>query len=424
LRHGAQVTLTDTKNAPQIDAELLKNENVSTYFGKTPDDIVSDFDIVVISPGISVYSPFVDIARRAGAAVVGEIEIAAAVCKAPIIAVTGTNGKTTTVSMAGNIMQIFAKSSRVVGNIGLPFCDVAEDIAADAFAVAEISSFQLETIADFRPKISAVLNMTQDHLDRHITMENYIAAKERIFENQRPDDFCILNYDNEITRNMAAKTAAQVIFFSKRPMDAGVFVKDGAICVSLGSHCGEIMKLEDLPTPGTHNLENAMAAAAMAAAAGVPTDTIAEGLRGFRAVEHRLEHVRGLRGVDFYNDSKATNVDSAIMGIDAMSRPVILIGGGQGKGQNFDRLIAAFGGKVKSFVMMGEAAQQLAETCQAHNFAAYKTAADMQDAVNIAFAQAVEGDCVLLSPACASMDMFDDFEHRGNVFKAIVRKLQ
>jgi UDP-N-acetylmuramoylalanine--D-glutamate ligase len=424
LRHGAVVTLTDTKAKPQIDIDLLEKSRVSTYFGRNPDDIVGDFDIVVLSPGISVYSPFVDIARRAGVAIVGEIEIASGVCKADIIAITGTNGKTTTASMVGDIMQVFANSSRVVGNIGVPFCDEAEEIAADAFAVAEISSFQLETIADFRPKISAVLNMTEDHLNRHITMENYIAAKERIFENQQPEDFCVLNYDNDITRKMAAKTAAQVIFFSKKPMDPGVFVKDGAICINWGNYNGEIIKCNDLQVPGSHNLENAMAAAAMAAAVDVPMDTIAHGLRNFRGVEHRQEFVREIRGVRFYNDSKATNVDSAIVGIDAMSRPTVLIGGGQGKNQDFDRLISAFGNKVKTFIIMGEAAGQLAKICQAHNFTAYKIADEMQDAVNTAFAEAREGDCVLLSPACASMDMFDNFEHRGKVFKNIVNKLQ
>jgi len=425
LRHGAQVMLTDTKATPNIDADLLANDRISTYFGKNPDDIVSDFDIVVISPGISVYSPFVKIARQAGVAVVGEIEIAAGVCKAPIIAITGTNGKTTTVSMVGDIMKNFAKSkfSCVVGNIGVPFCDEAENIPADAFAVAEISSFQLETIAEFSPKISAVLNMTEDHLNRHITMENYIAAKERIFENQTPEDFCILNYDNEITRNMAAKTAAQVIFFSKQPMESGIFVKDDAICINWGCYSGEIMKCADLPVPGSHSLENAMAAAAMAAAADVPIDVIARSLSGFTAVEHRQEFVRELRGVRFYNDSKATNVDSAIVGINAMSRPVVLIGGGEGKDQDFGGLIAAFGNKVKAFIIMGSATEQLIQTCRAHNFTAYEIAIDMQDAVNIAFARADDGDCILLSPACASMDMFDNFEHRGRVFKELVMEL-
>ena len=425
LRHGARVTLTDTKAEPAIDDDLLQDSRVSTYFGKKPDDLVTDFDIIVISPGISVYSPFVDIARQAGVLVVGEIEIASSVCEAPIIAITGTNGKTTTVSMVGEIMQNFANSSCVVGNIGVPFCDEAEAISADAFAVAEISSFQLETIADFSPKVSAVLNVTEDHLNRHITMENYIAAKERIFENQTSDDFCILNYDNEITRKMAAKTTAQVIFFSAlTPMDNGVFIKDDSIYINLGGQAGELIKCADLQIPGRHNLENAMAAAAIAMAAGVSVSTIAYALRNFRGVEHRQEFVSEVCGVRFYNDSKATNVDSAIVGIAAMVRPIILIGGGQGKDQSFDSLISAFGDKVKLFIIIGEAAEQLVKTCQANNFLSYEIAKDMKDAVNTAFSRASKGDCVLLSPACASMDMFDNFEHRGKVFKDIVMEMQ
>jgi len=424
LRHGAFVMLTDTKNSPDIDANLLKSDRISTYFGKNPDDIVSEFDMIVISPGISVYSPFVDIARKVGVPVVGEIEIASMVCKAPIIGITGTNGKTTTVSMVGDIMRNFANSSCVVGNIGVPFCDEAESIDSNAFALAEISSFQLETISKFRPKISAVLNMTEDHLNRHITMENYIAAKERIFENQQSSDFCVLNYDNEITRGMAAKTKAQVIFFSKEPMKSGIFVKNDAICIEWGDYGDEIIKCADLPILGTHSIENAMAAAAIAAAADVPIDIISNSLKAFKAVEHRQEFVRELRGVRFYNDSKATNVDSAIIGIAAMSRPTILIGGGQGKGQEFDGLISVFKSKVKSFIIIGEATQQLVDACQAQGFTGYQAATDMQDAIEIAISQAERGDCILLSPACASMDMFDSFEHRGKVFKDIVNKLQ
>jgi len=423
LRHGAVVTLTDTKEMPNIDADLLADSRVSTYFGKSPDDIVADFDLVVISPGISVYAPFVVTARVAGVPIVGEIEIAAGVCAAQIIGITGTNGKTTTVSMVGDIMRNFAKSSRVVGNIGVPFCDEAEEIAVDAFAVAEISSFQLETIADFSPKISAVLNMTEDHLDRHITMENYIAAKERIFENQTAADYCILNFDNDITRNMAAKTAAQVVFFSKKPIENGVFLQNGAICAIYDNFSGEIMKCDELPIPGEHSLENAMAAAAIALAAGVSVDIIKHGLYNFTAVEHRQEFVRQLDGVRFYNDSKATNVDSTLTAIAAMQGPTVLIGGGQGKGQDFSKLVKIFGDKVKNFIIMGEASRQLIRTCEDNNYMKYKVAKNMEDAVNTAFALAESGDNVLLSPACASMDMFDNFEHRGEVFKDIVTGL-
>ena len=420
LRHGAVVTLTDSKDAPNIDTDLLESGRVSTYFGKNPDDIVLYFDILVLSPGISVNAPFVAKARAAGVAVIGEIELASIVCAAPIIAITGTNGKTTTTSMVGDIMRDFTDgTSHIVGNIGIPFCDVVEDIDVNTFVTAEISSFQLETIVAFHPKISAVLNMTEDHLDRHITMEQYIAAKERIFENQTDEDFCVLNYDNEITRKMADKTVAQVIFFSKQPLEEGVFVKGDAICINWGSHSGEIVKIADLSA----HVENTMAAAAMAAAASVPMDIIATALRNFRAVPHRLEFVREVRGVRFYNDSKATNVGSTLHGIDAMTRPIILIGGGLGKGQDFTDLIRHFGDKVKLFIIIGEAAEQLAKTCKDNDFVDVVVVNDLQDAVEVAASKAASGDCVLLSPACASMDMFDNFEHRGNVFKEIVTKL-
>jgi len=420
LRHGATVTLADSKDAPSIDANLLQNNRISTYFGKNPDEIVSDFDILVLSPGISVNAPFVAKARAAGVTIIGEIELASIVCAAPIIAITGTNGKTTTTSMVGEIMRDFTGgTSHVVGNIGIPFCDMAESIDAKAFVTAEISSFQLETIANFRPKISAVLNMTEDHLDRHITMEQYIAAKERIFENQTAEDFCILNYDNDITRKMSEKTAAQVVFFSKQPLDEGIFVMGDAIHIKWGDHSGEIVKIADLSA----HMENAMAAAAMAAAAGVPMDTIAASLRNFRAVPHRLEFIRELQGVRFYNDSKATNVGSTIHGIDAMTRPIILIGGGQPKGQDFADLIKHFDKNVNSFIIMGEATELLVNACKANNFADFAVANGLHNSVEMAVSKATNGDCVLLSPACASMDMFDNFEHRGNAFKEIVMKL-
>jgi len=419
LRHGAVVTLTDSKDVPNVDTDLLENSHISTYFGKNPVDIVLHFDILVLSPGISVNAPFVAKARAAGVTVIGEIELASIVCAAPIIAITGTNGKTTTTSMVGDIMRDFTGgTSHVVGNIGMPFCDVAESIDANTFVTAEISSFQLETIEAFRPKISAVLNMTEDHLDRHITMEQYIAAKERIFENQTAEDFCVLNYDNEITRAMAKKTAAKVVFFSKEPLEEGVFVKGNAIHINWGGYSDVIVKIADISA----HVENAMAAAAMAAAAGVSIGIIVTALRNFHAVPHRLEFVREVCGVHFYNDSKATNVGSTIHGIDAMKQPIILIGGGLGKGQDFTDLIKHFGEKVKYFIVMGEATEQLVKTCKDNNFTDFEVANNLQDAMQIAVSKASAGDCVLLSPACASMDMFDNYEHRGNVFKGIVMK--
>ena len=423
LRHGAEVTLQDMKAEPAVNRDLLENSRVSRYFGKDPEDIVGDFDMLVLSPGIPCDLPFVAKACGLGVAVLGEMELAAANCAAPIIAITGTNGKTTTTSIVGEIMTCYCPESKVVGNIGIPFCDVADSMPRDAFVVVESSSFQLETIQNFHPRISAVLNMTEDHLNRHKTMENYVAAKERIFENQGEGDFCVLNYDNEYTRPMAAKTRAQVIFFSMNELETGVFMKNDAICINWGQYRGKVLDAADLPIPGRHNLENAMAAVAITATAGVPLDIIANCLRKFRAVEHRLEFVRELDGVRFYNDSKATNTDSAIKGLEAMTRPVILIGGGKDKGLDYTDWISRFHDKVKSFIIIGEAVEKLAQTCDVCGFMAYERAGTMESAVQAAFAAAESGDCVLLSPACASYDMFDNFEQRGQVFKKIVMDL-
>ena len=423
LRHGAQVTLQDLKKEPAVEKRLLENKSISTYFGQNPDKIVKDFDIIVLSPGISVDLPFVRLAENAGVRVIGEIELASSVCKAPILAITGTNGKTTTTTILGEIMKSFSAGSKVAGNIGIAFCGVADSVSDDAYIVAEISSFQLETIKHFRPKISAVLNMTPDHLNRHKTMEGYVAAKERIFENQNAEDFCVLNYNNEYTRKMAAKTKAKTVFFSKGLLDEGVFVKDNFVWVKFCKHNVAVIALNELPIPGEHNLENVLAATAMAVCAGVPADVIAGSVRSFKAVEHRMEFVREVSGVTFYNDSKATNTDSAIMGLNAVNRPVILIGGGQDKGLCYDEWVAQFEGKVKTFIIIGEAGCKLEETCRKFNFTAFKKACTMKDAVHLACKEASEGDCVLLSPACASFDMFDDYEHRGQVFKELVMAL-
>jgi len=423
LRHGAQVTLQDLKEEPVVERDLLENNNISTYFGRNPDEIVKDFDIIVISPGISADLPFVHLAKSTGVNVIGEIELASSVCTAPILAITGTNGKTTTTTILGEIMKRFVPASQVAGNIGIAFCGVADSISDNAYIVAEISSFQLETIKSFRPKISAVLNMTPDHLNRHKTMEGYVAAKERIFENQKADDFCILNYDNEYTFKMADKTKAKVIFFSRKVLDEGVFVKDNFVWVKLGKYNESVIALDELPIPGSHNLENVLAAVAMAVCAGVPIDIIAHSVKDFKSVEHRMEFVREFNGITFYNDSKATNVDSAIMGLNAVNRPVILIGGGQDKGLDYGEWIAGFEGKVKSFIIIGEAGDKLEETCRKYNFTAFKKVLTMKEAVNLAFASAEEGDCILLSPACASFDMFDDYEQRGRVFKELVAEV-
>jgi UDP-N-acetylmuramoylalanine--D-glutamate ligase len=423
LSQGALVTICDLNPDPVLEE---KHPKLSTYFGKNPDDIIKDYDLVVLSPGIATDLPFVALAKSLNIPVLSEIELAARHCKAPIMAVTGTNGKTTTCSLLGDIMKLAFSGSALVGNIGIAFSGLAQTIKQDSWVVAEISSFQLETIIDFKPKISAVLNITPDHLNRHKTMEAYIAAKERIFENQGPEDYCILNYDDENTKAMADKTKAQVIFFSHNLMPNGVFIQNNAIQINLHGINQEVIKLESIPIPGIHNLENVMAAVAMCFAAGVPLDIIASGIKDFKAVEHRLEFVLEKDGVVYYNDSKATNVDSAVKGIEAiaaLNKPIVLIGGGQDKGLDYDRLIKLFPGRVKDLIVIGEAANILIHTCRTHNFQNFEQANTMRDAVMLAAAKAKPGDAVLLSPACASYDMFDNYEQRGEVFKNFVREL-
>ena len=423
LSHGAKVTLMDSNNSPDVDNALLQNKNVYTCFGQCSDDIASSFDFLVLSPGIPLSLPFIIFAKSQSIPIIGELELAASHCKAPIIAITGTNGKTTTTTMVGQIMEYYANDVHVVGNIGTPFCSVAQVLSQKDIVVAEVSSFQLETIKNFRPKISAVLNMTQDHLNRHITMENYIAAKSRIFENQKKGDLCILNHDNSITRNMAKDVQADIIFFSTSPLEHGVFVENDHICINWGGYNGKIIKTSELAVPGIHNIENAMAAAAMAAAANVPKGIIASGLKDFKAVAHRLELVSNLNGISFYNDSKATNVDSAIKAIESIEAPIILIAGGRDKGQDFDPLIKSFKGRVKHFIIIGEAASKLQKACHDHNFTSVELASDMETAVIMASKKAKPKEVVLLSPACASFDMFLDFEERGRVFKECVKNL-
>ncbi|MCL2350560.1 MAG: UDP-N-acetylmuramoyl-L-alanine--D-glutamate ligase [Defluviitaleaceae bacterium] len=423
LAHGASVTLCDLKPEPDVDKDLLDDPRVLTNFGKNPDEILGEHQLMVLSPGIPTDLPFVEVARQMGMPVWGEVELAARHCAAPIMAVTGTNGKTTVCSLAGQIMQAARPGSALAGNIGHAFCGLAESLPEGAWAVAEISSFQLETIDSFRPKISCVINMTPDHLNRHKTMENYVAMKERIFENQQDLDYCILNFENKYTHAMAAKTRANVIFFSKSSLDSGVFVRDDAVWVKWQDYDQELIKLRDIPIPGGHNAENIMAAAAMCMAAGVTPHIIAEEICKFRAVEHRLEYVLTLDGVGYYNDSKATNVDSAVKAILSFDKPIVLISGGQDKDLDYGELIKTFPNRIKTFVVLGEVAEKLIETCRAHNYHNYERVGSMKEAVSLASSRAVAGDVVLLSPSCASYDMFDNYEQRGRIFKNFVKEL-
>ena len=422
-RLGCHVTLQDLKKREEVEgAEALERQGIRLYLGKNPDGIVKDFDFIVLSPGIPCDLPFMNEAKEAGVPVISEVELSYVLTPCPVMAVTGTNGKTTTTTLAGEMVKTQYKNAAVVGNIGVPYSSVVEGLTNEDYVVAEISSFQLETIDSFKPHISAVLNITPDHLNRHKTLENYIKMKERVFENQTEDDFCVLNYDDETTRRMAEKTRANVVFFSSSQIvENGIYLKDGDIIVNFGGHKGKLISTKDLKILGVHNYENVMAASAMALCAGIKPKNIVETLKNFLGVEHRIEFVGTVDGVDYYNDSKGTNTDAAIRGILAMVKPCLLIGGGYDKGAQYDDWVEKFEGRVKKLVLIGVTAKKIAQCCDKYGFKDYCFADTFKEAVDICHNSAKEGDCVLLSPACASWDMFESYEQRGEIFKEIVK---
>lgn len=421
-KQGALVTVQDSKDRTQLkEADALEQAGISLYTGKNPDDIILKQDLVVLSPGVPVDLPFVKMAKERGIPVIGEVELAYTLTPCPVIAITGTNGKTTTTALTGEILQAVNPQTAVVGNIGIPYCEKVESLTTDSVVVAEISSFQMETAVSFHPHISAVLNISPDHLNRHKTMENYIAMKERVFANQTEGDTLVLNYEDDVCRAMAEKTKAQVIFFSsKRHLQEGLWLENGAIRYALGEKKGTFIQLEELQLLGTHNYENVMAASAIAFAYGVPVKIIRKVLQTFRGVAHRIEFVETVDGVDYYNDSKGTNTDAAIRALLAMKKPVLLIGGGYDKGADFDDWTKLFSGRVKEAVFIGATAEKLQQSAEKFGFTAIKRCNTFRDAVEQCRKDAQPGDCVLLSPACASWDMFTSYEERGDLFKQMV----
>ncbi|MCL2873863.1 MAG: UDP-N-acetylmuramoyl-L-alanine--D-glutamate ligase [Defluviitaleaceae bacterium] len=424
---GANVTLQDIKPADKLEKELemLANTNIDIYLGKDPDDIVSRFELIIVSPGLPLDLPFVDIANKLNIPIWSEVELAYRCCKCSIIAITGTNGKTTTTALTGEIMKAYRSGTEIVGNIGLPFSDKVKKLKAQDFAVVETSSFQLEACHDFKPFASAVLNISPDHLDRHKTMENYIAMKKSIFKNQDSGSYTVLNYDDPVTRKMAEEAKSKVIFFSaSSELQNGVYVdSSGYIRIRTEKMDYRIIKSDELLILGRHNLENALAAVALASVCGAPPDIIGNVLKNFRGVQHRLEYVTEKSSIQFYNDSKATNPDSAIKGLLAMNRPTLLIAGGFDKKSDFNDWVKLFEGRVKFVAILGEVKEQIADTLAAHNFLNYEIVNSIEDAAKLCYEKASKGDAILLSPACASWDMFKSFEHRGDAFKNCVLDL-
>ncbi|HLF47995.1 MAG TPA: UDP-N-acetylmuramoyl-L-alanine--D-glutamate ligase, partial [Methylomirabilota bacterium] len=358
-----------------------------------------------------------------GVPVIGELELGWRVMEADLIAITGTNGKTTTTALTGELVGRTARPLLVGGNIGTPLCAHALDFPADGLVVAEASSFQLDTTELLRPRVAVVLNVTPDHLDRHKTFEHYVEAKSRIFANQTPADCAVLNADDPVAASLATRTRARVLWFSRlQPLDHGVFVRDGWIVAKLDDHIGEICPLGEIPLRGQHNVENVLAAAACALWTGLSPEPVRRGIGAFRGVAHRIERVLDERGVTYYNDSKGTNVASTIKAIESFNEPVVLIAGGKGKGQDFGPLRQAARGRVRQAVLIGADRAQIRAVLEGAGVPC-TDAGSMQEAVASARSLACVGDVILLSPACASFDMFDSYEHRGEVFKAAVHEL-
>lgn len=402
-----------------------KLKDMPIILGELTEEQMHEFGVAVLSPGVPTDLPMVERLRTQNVAIWGEIELAYYFGKGRLIAITGTNGKTTTTALTGAIMKNYYKDVRIVGNIGIPYTSEAATMTDDTVTVAEISSFQLETIHDFCPEVSAILNITEDHLNRHHTMECYIKTKEDITRNQTKDQVCVLNYEDEVLRSFGESAPAKVVYFSShRKLDNGFYLEGEDIYYAVDGQSTHVINVNELNLLGRHNYENVMAACAISVNFGVPMDKIVEVLKTFQAVEHRIEYVTEKRGVKFYNDSKGTNPDAAIQGIRAMNRPTFLIGGGYDKQSEYDEWIEAFDGKVKKLVLIGQTAKKIENCAHRHGFMDTVRKDTFEEAIQYCYDNAKSGDAVLLSPACASWGMFPNYEERGRIFKEYVRNLE
>lgn len=429
LSKGANVWFYDDNKDLDTKAFLEnfeKQDCITLLLANLEDDLLNRIQLMVISPGIPVDSAIANRVREKGIPIWSEIELAYQAGAGHLAAITGTNGKTTTTSFVGEVFANFTENSFTVGNIGIPYTEVALEMTKDSYTVAEVSSFQLETIDEFHPHVSAVLNVTPDHLNRHYTMENYASVKLDVCKNQTKDDYLILNYDDEITKEMAkdSRVRAKVIFFSRtKELEEGICMNGDDIVIREDGKEIKVISKDELILLGGHNLENYMAGIGIAYYMGISLEKIVETVRTFKGVAHRIEFVREVNGVTYYNDSKGTNPDAAIKGIQAMNRKTVLIGGGYDKGVPFDEWIQAFDGKVKKLILLGQTAQQIADTAQQHGFTDFVFANDLKEAVSLCAEIAKPGEAVLLSPACASWGMFDNYEQRGDLFKEYVNEL-
>ncbi len=409
----------------ELKGKLPAGVAAEIILGELPEEVLAQITAAIISPGVPMEAAPVVKIREGRIPIWGEIELGFACAKGSVVAITGTNGKTTTTTLVGEIMKAFFPSVFVVGNIGRPYTEVALETGEETVTIAEISSFQLETVTTFAPKVSAILNITPDHLDRHKTMECYVKMKERVAGNQTSEDVCVLNYENEYTRDFGKRCPARVIYFSSaRPLENGYFLKDEHIYFAKDQKEQCLMNIHEMNLVGICNVENVMAAIAICHSCQVPMELILDTVRKFRAVEHRIEYVATRGGVDYYNDSKGTNPDAAIQGIKAMSKPTVLLGGGYDKGSDYDEWIGAFDNKVKAFVLVGATREKIARCAAEQGISNVILADTFEEALDRCREQAEPGDAVLLSPACASWGMFPNYEVRGNCFKEYVLALE
>jgi UDP-N-acetylmuramoylalanine--D-glutamate ligase len=422
---GAQVTVSDAKPQDQLKEEipLLLDQGIAVETGGHGERTFRGQDLIVVSPGVPVDAPLLTQARALGETVIGEIELAAQFFPGPIVAITGSNGKTTTTTLAGEILTAGGYRVAVGGNIGTPAISLIENSTPETLAVLEVSSFQLETIQAFHPKVAVVLNITPDHLDRHRTFEVYVNAKARIFENQQKADFAVLNADDPTCAKLADRARSQVFWFSrKKELPLGAYVHAGQILFRDAEGQREIMHVSDISLKGAHNVENVLAAICVGCLLKCGPARVSEAVRNFKAVEHRIEYVATVGGVEYYNDSKATNVDATIKAIESFPANIHLILGGKDKGSDYTVLNALLRERVKRVYTIGAAAAKIESQIQGSTKIFH--AETLETAVQQAAAAAQPGDVVLLAPACASFDQFENYQHRGSVFKAVVRSLE
>ncbi len=433
---AGKMLLSLGKNIVIYDGNVdLDTEAVKEKIGTTKDILFilgnvseNDFDgieMCVVSPGVALDTPVMKKIMGKGIPVIGEIELAYLYDKGSVLAITGTNGKTTTTSLTYEIVKSYKENTLLVGNIEIPYTGLCLESGESSTTVAEISSFQLETMHTFCPKVSAILNITPDHLDRHKTMENYIDMKKSIVKNQSAEDYCILNYEDEILREFGKALKCKVVFFSsKTELKDGIYYKDGKIYISENGEAKEFCDVSETNLVGVHNYENIMAALGITMSYGVPLHVIKSAVMRFTAVEHRIEFVCEKGGVKYYNDSKGTNTDAAIKAIDAMPSTTVLIAGGYDKNSSYDEWISHFHGKVRKLVLIGQTRDNIADACIKAGFRDFCFAESLKEAVEICKNTALKGDCCLLSPACASWGMFKSYQQRGNMFKDLVRAIE